>query len=1090
MTPNQEQATRILRSWHMVEFFQPYNLPDKTDPNLQHIKLTLDELAHQREAVLPWLDPRACQQLGIPENRRYGFILYLGVFDKSVLNSVCEHCFGNETDAKKALEFEERYDPQGDTCFAKLILDPWGNPDFMRMSVSTLPWALGHLLGDTIDELTLESFNQRCELLAQFLDRVAPVLPDHPQNPNTRTLDAQTLYQLLNELYSWANFTPGGEFSFILDWYEIKNKKRSDNTLSDQSQDASAPEYTAEHSMEYEQPQMQRAQGSLSDERLMPILNSFYIEDIERVINSINNGSCQQALMDYLCEKQNKHADLYTAKGLELIIKNLAPAMMPPGRWPSEPAHAMSLMQQFAINTAFDELKDQGLLSVNGPPGTGKTTLLRDVVSQNIVARAKVLAELDKPTDGITEQGFPIEALTGFEMVVASSNNLAVENISKELPLVSSIADEFAHLDHYKPVANQLNALKTKKGYQPLSADEQCWGLLSAVLGRQKNRANFVESFFFDCHFNKGSQEEAQRPKEFDILNFYQWIRLQPAPDFNLAKKAFKDKLNAFETQISQLQSMNELKAWLSANPRTTVLAPFEQAQAQAQTQLATFENQLAQVVQELPLALDSVEIETLKMADAQAHGIDLNATRKRLIEAKQQLNELQRNQISLQQAITKWQQNSDDAAIELAKAEEEYSKNQFIFDTAQNIHKSKKVPDSTTDISDPELQRTAFWQDENLNRLRSELFVAALKLHQAWVGAALRHQPFFQALYRIKNVLRGQEIEDAKAHWQMLFLLVPVVSTTFASLGRMFKSLKAGDLGWLMIDEAGQAVPQSAVGAIWRAKRVIVVGDPLQIEPVFTTPPKLSEALCRTVLGKEASQWDPQLWSVQQISDRANAYGCQLDANQRRQWVGIPLWVHRRCIEPMFSIANNIAYDGRMIHGSPTDEIQARQHAVLGNNHWQVSQGFCTVKQYKNELGQDTLSLLYKLAQSGKNLNDVYIITPFRAVKQQLIQTITQHKDTICHLTGFDFKQFYQWRRRHIGTVHTFQGKENGIVILVLGCDTQNFGGATWASSKPNLLNVALTRAKEHIFVIGDPDVWLGRSYFSQLADALSFVE
>jgi hypothetical protein len=1090
MNPNQAQAIRILRSWHMVEFFQSYNLPDKADPNLQHIRLSLDELARQREAVMPWLDPRACEQLGIPDNRTHGFILYLGVFDKSVINNVCEHCFGNETNPNKALEFEERFDPKADTCFAKLILDPWGNPDLIRMSVSTLPWALGHLLGDTLDELTLESFDQRCELLAQFLDRLAPAMPAHPQNPNTRTLDAHSLYQLLNELYSWADFTPGGEFSFILDWYEIKSKKRSDNTLADPSQDAAALDNSPDYSADYEQPQMQRAQGSLSDERLMPILNSFYIEDIERVINSINNGSCQQALMDYLCEKKNKHADLYTNQGLALIIKNLAPAMMPPGRWPGEPAHAMSLMQQFAINTAFDELKDQGLLSVNGPPGTGKTTLLRDVVSQNIVARAKVLAELDKPTDGITEQGFPIEALTGFEMVVASSNNLAVENISKELPLLSSIADEFAHLDHYKSVANQLNALKTKKGYQPLSADEQCWGLLCAVLGRQKNRANFVESFFFDCHFNKGSQEEAQRPKEFDILNFYQWIRLQPAPDFNLAKKAFKDQLNAFETQISQLQSMDDLKVWFTNNPRIKFLAKFEQEQKQARTQLTTYEDQLTKVVLELPLAFDTVEIETLKMADAQAHGIDLNATRKRLIEAKQQLNQLQRNQITLHSTIEQCQQSADVAAFELAEAEQEYTKKQLIFTTAQNMHSSKKVPDSTSDISDPNLQRTAFWQDENLNRMRSELLVAALKLHQAWLGAALRHQPFFQALYRIKNVLRGQEIEDAKAHWQMLFLLVPVVSTTFASLGRMFKSLKAGDLGWLMIDEAGQAVPQAAVGAIWRAKRVIVVGDPLQIEPVFTTPPKLSEALCQTVLGKEASQWDPQLWSVQQISDRANAYGCQLDTNQRRQWVGIPLWVHRRCIEPMFSIANNIAYDGRMIHGSPTDEIQARQHAALGNNHWQVSQGFCTIKQYKSELGRDTLSLLYKLAQSGQNLNDVYIITPFRAVKQQLIQTVGQHKDTLCQLTGFSFKQFYQWRRRHIGTVHTFQGKENGIVILVLGCDVQNFGGATWASSKPNLLNVALTRAREHIFVIGDPDVWQGRNYFSQLADVLGFVE
>lgn len=68
------------------------------------------------------------------------------------------------------------------------------------------------------------------------------------------------------------------------------------------------------------------------------------------------------------------------------------------------------------------------------------------------------------------------------------------------------------------------------------------------------------------------------------------------------------------------------------------------------------------------------------------------------------------------------------------------------------------------------------------------------------------------------------------------------------------------------------------------------------------------------------------------------------------------------------------------------------------------------------------------------------------------------------------------------IGTVHTFQGKENDIVIFVLGCDEEKNGGAVWASSKPNLLNVALTRAKKNIFVIGDPLVWQGMKGFEEL--------
>lgn len=73
---------------------------------------------------------------------------------------------------------------------------------------------------------------------------------------------------------------------------------------------------------------------------------------------------------------------------------------------------------------------------------------------------------------------------------------------------------------------------------------------------------------------------------------------------------------------------------------------------------------------------------------------------------------------------------------------------------------------------------------------------------------------------------------------------------------------------------------------------------------------------------------------------------------------------------------------------------------------------------------------------------------------------------------------------------MHTFQGKENDIVIFVLGCDADDDGGAKWAASKPNLLNVAVTRAKKNIFVIGDPEVWQELAGFGEVISTLSVIK
>jgi superfamily I DNA and/or RNA helicase len=80
-----------------------------------------------------------------------------------------------------------------------------------------------------------------------------------------------------------------------------------------------------------------------------------------------------------------------------------------------------------------------------------------------------------------------------------------------------------------------------------------------------------------------------------------------------------------------------------------------------------------------------------------------------------------------------------------------------------------------------------------------------------------------------------------------------------------------------------------------------------------------------------------------------------------------------------------------------------------------------------------------------------------------------------------------YQWVRDRVGTVHTVQGREAEAVFFILGApDVQQRGARGWAGSRPNLLNVAATRAKEALYVVGNRSLWKTAGVFQSLDDFL----
>ena len=302
-------------------------------------------------------------------------------------------------------------------------------------------------------------------------------------------------------------------------------------------------------------------------------------------------------------------------------------------------------------------------------------------------------------------------------------------------------------------------------------------------------------------------------------------------------------------------------------------------------------------------------------------------------------------------------------------------------------------------------------------------------------------------------------------AAWQSLFFVVPVVSTTFASYARLFGHLGKEALGWLLIDEAGQATPQNAVGALWRTKRAVVVGDPLQLEPITTLPFPAEQAI-RNELGVD-EQWTTGRTSVQRLADRLTPLGTRLPGDGGTTWVGVPLTVHRRCDQPMFDIVNAVAYDGLMVNGTGKEAGQRFDAAypTLPPSKWIDVVGSDAQGHWIPDEGRQLDRILHTLAGLGFAMSDVMVIGPFRDIARQVSRRSQQHPGLVA------------------GTIHTAQGKQADVVVLVLGGAPDRPGARKWASATPNLLNVAVSRAKHRLYVIGNWQAWSTWRYFNVLA-------
>lgn len=1046
----------VLDFWRSVELFAGQDAPRVNDEK---------RVYRVGEEGLPWEARHPLRDQWIGDKQVWQHVVYCGVYSREDAFDEIRRAFPPEGDV---------YDegpPAGYSALAVFVVDDDGRAILGSQVLASCAWAIARALRHRPSAVGTGEFE---EISARFGDRFEEMFGADEDDE-----DAQELQE------------EGHTVGAVLDVEALEECLEMVIELLDVDQSAQGSALSRAAEIRVASRRVSIREGRQVGER--ELLNSFFAADLRKVADAVRRGQPGAALRSYLTSAQ----DIDTARRVDVerdlrhVRRVLSAARVPAGRWPSVASQQLALGQQYAVNSILaaeakgsagggtgsaDDAHAQRVFAVNGPPGTGKTVMLRDLLAAIVVERATLLADLDRPADAFRgpcgwsagsyrRTVHPLKPhLTGFEVVLACATNAAAENVTVEIPALDAIHPSWrGKLDHFAEIATAMLGGDPDDG-----GERQAWALIAAALGSRSRNKVFVNRFWWGGLKDLLRELDAPEQEWPDAVAEYR-AALGRVEDIRAARRVYSDLFDRRDAAEGECES----EGHAAARARTGLadaearLQACREAVKQARREQQRCEEGCERHRQESPGIWERIRTagrvtrewfaEATRLADA------LAAAERAVGQAEAQQAKVAGEADKLAREA---EQHEQLQAAALAQAEE--LARQIPDAGAQWSAEHPDVPFPDEDWEQPSerplRERHPPWVDEDWNQARTELFLVALRLHRAFVEGAARQMR--DSLAAFVDLLSGKAPADlapatALAAWQNLFLLVPLVSTTFASFPYLFRHLGQGALGWLLVDEAGQATPQSAAGPIWRAQRAVVVGDPLQLEPIDPLPLSI-----QTILREHhhiPAERLPLSPSVQRLADQLAPAGTLRGAAGEELWVGTPLNVHRRCEEPMFAIVNHLAYQDQMIDCTP-----ARDPLTLPESHWIDVPRAPASSNWVPAEGEALDELLATLLDHAVDFRDVFLISPFRDVAAQIRRRRRDYPGLVA------------------GTIHTAQGREADVVILVLGGNPSRPRARAWAAEKPNLLNVAASRARRRLYVIGDHNAWGKLPHFDVLAREL----
>lgn len=289
---------------------------------------------------------------------------------------------------------------------------------------------------------------------------------------------------------------------------------------------------------------------------------------------------------------------------------------------------------------------------------------------------------------------------------------------------------------------------------------------------------------------------------------------------------------------------------------------------------------------------------------------------------------------------------------------------------------------------------------------------------------------------------------------------------TTYAVSGSL--PMKPGLFDVAIIDEASQCDIASCFPILYRAKKAVIVGDDKQLPHLSF----LESAKEQSFMSKyEVADRYQLMWRFRTNSmfDIANYYSMK----------PVLLDEHFRSLPPIINFSNKEFYGNRirvMKKDDPNEKVLEIVEVPDGKVDADATRNLPEIEALVKRLHE---IIVDNERENPDNPVSIGIISPFRAQVEQL-------KISVSKVISDYMMEKHQIE---IGTAHTFQGDERDIILISWAFANNSFPQSITFLQKPNLFNVAITRAKKQMinFVSRDcselPE-GLFRSYVSYIKE------